>query len=171
MLPRLIPLRKAIVNHGPSGVRIRPLLLAHIHTTRCSWAQANAKSNPGADGDPQSFFNAFVTSVKRQVSENKEMQQNLKQLGDGANALADSDAIKRAKDLGEKGSGTMSKVVNKVGDTLSDVAENEAVKRTVDVVSKGLDTAEELTEAVREALTSLIQRPVYLIPSIRPRSL
>lgn len=110
-------------------------------------SQGDEKKSGTGSGEPVSFFNAFAASVRRQVQESKQMQQNLKQLSAETTRIAESDAVKRARDLAESGGEKTSNIANKVGEALHQISENPAVKSTVETVGKGIDAAEAAAEA------------------------
>jgi len=87
------------------------------------------------------FFAEFYKSIKRQVQESKEMQENIKQLSDKTTEIAESDIMKRAKsglekggEVGGKAAGKVQEAAQKVMDTMDQFAESEVAKKTTKVV-------------------------------------
>ena len=101
----------------------------------------------------KSFIAAFVESVRQQVKQNKELQSNVKRLQAEAGKVADSDALKKAKEVYEKARSdvnqqksagseklkahaeTISRVAGNVGSTVRDAADRVA-KSPVGRISK-----------------------------------
>lgn len=44
----------------------------------------------------------FVESIKEQIEQNRELQQNIKQLQDESNKLSESESLRRAREIFEK---------------------------------------------------------------------
>lgn len=57
---------------------------------------------PGNDGPPQSPFKVFAQVLKEEISKNKAWQENVKQLQGDVDKLADSAAMKRAREVYER---------------------------------------------------------------------
>lgn len=80
-------------------------------------------------------FAEFSKSVKRQIKENKEFQQNLKQIESQGNKIADSDAMQRAKIAMEKSKSTTSAAMKTVSTATKHVIDSEIVQKTVGTIS------------------------------------
>ncbi|KAJ3090869.1 protein translocase subunit [Quaeritorhiza haematococci] len=101
----------------------------------------------------------FVNSIKRQVQENKEFQQNVKLLSDETTRVAESDAMQRARAAMEKSAESTSKVVKSVSHVAGKVAEGvektletPAVKKTVEAVSHVAEKTGETVQKVAEPI-------------------
>lgn len=83
----------------------------------------------------KSFVGAFIESVRRQVRENKDFKESVKQLQDTSKHLGDSEALRRAKEM-------FARAKNDVSDNAVSRTVNEAlveVKRYADSVGKTVD--------------------------------
>jgi import inner membrane translocase subunit TIM44 len=70
-----------------------------------SQSQSQKKSRPPPEedhGPPQSPFKVFAQVLKEEISKNKAWQENVKQLQGDVDKLADSAAMKRARDVYER---------------------------------------------------------------------
>ncbi|KAI8996054.1 hypothetical protein BC832DRAFT_304744 [Gaertneriomyces semiglobifer] len=94
------------------------------------------------------FFAEFAKSVKKQVQENKDFQDNVKQLSAATNELAESDAVQRAKKAAEKSG----KVIEKVGEAVDKTLQNPVVQKTGEVLSKTGEKIAEVGEKVAEPI-------------------
>ncbi|KAJ2688797.1 protein translocase subunit [Coemansia spiralis] len=105
----------------------RQAAIAGLHTTS---AQRN--------GGHVSPLKAFADSVRRQVKENQELQENMKLLGDHSSKISDSAAMKKTKEAASASSEafrkTASVVGNAVGEGFKVVAENPVTKATGEAV-------------------------------------
>ena len=106
------------------------------------------------------LFSVFSESLKRQVKENKEFQQNVKQLEDSNRKLQDSEAMKRAKVAMEKSAKGTGRVVKGVATAVNTALETEAVKKTVETIGN-------VTEAVGQGINKV---ELDLIPGCRTYS-
>ncbi|KAJ3043039.1 protein translocase subunit [Rhizophlyctis rosea] len=136
--------------HTPSHTSrpLRPLTrrptAPHAPSTTLLHSQSRSNS-----GNPN-FFSEFYKSVQRQWKENRELQDNVKQLSAKTNELADSDAVQRAKKAMEAtGKGT-SKVLEGVGKAVDATLENPVVKKTGEAISYGAEKVAEATQKVAE---------------------
>jgi import inner membrane translocase subunit TIM44 len=87
------------------------------------------------------LFNVFSQSIKRQVAENKELQENVKYLTDESTRLNQTEAMQRAKDAMK----STSKVVQTVGKAASVIGD-----ATFTVVDKTAETMEKVAKPVLE---------------------
>ncbi|RKP39596.1 hypothetical protein BJ085DRAFT_42805 [Dimargaris cristalligena] len=110
----------------------------------------------------------FIESIKRQVKQNNEFKDNVKLLQDEGSKIAESEAMKRAKDAFNKANETTSvhsekikeaagRIGKSVHETYKDISETEAakiskkaVKKTADAVSSTVSAA---TEPIRKTET------------------
>ncbi|KAJ2758761.1 protein translocase subunit, partial [Coemansia sp. BCRC 34490] len=115
--------------------------LAYIHTSRIH-----------QNGGHVSPLKAFADSIKRQVKENQELQENMKLLEDRSSKISDSAAMKKTKEAASAGSEAFRKTAKVVGGAVGEgfkaVAENpmtkatgRAVKSTAKVVGSVASTA------------------------------
>ncbi|KAJ2780911.1 protein translocase subunit [Coemansia interrupta] len=104
------------------------------------------------NGGHISPLKAFADSVRRQVKENQEMQENMKLLEDRGSKISDSAAMKKTKEAASAGSEALRKTAKVVGSAVGEgfkvVAENpvtkatgEAVKTTAKVVGSAASAA------------------------------
>ncbi|KAJ1891450.1 protein translocase subunit [Kickxella alabastrina] len=104
------------------------------------------------NGGHISPLKAFADSVRRQVKENEELQENMKLLEDHGTKISDSAAMKKTKEAASAGSEVLKKTANVVGSAVGEgfkvVAENpmtkatgEAVKTTAKVVGSAASAA------------------------------
>ncbi|KAJ3038326.1 protein translocase subunit [Rhizophlyctis rosea] len=96
------------------------------------------------------FFAEFARSFRRQWQENRDLQDNVKQLSAKTNEMADSEAVQRAKKAMEAGGQGASKVFEKVGEAVDATLENPVVKKTGEVLGKGAEKVAEVTQKVAE---------------------
>ncbi|KAJ9070796.1 protein translocase subunit, variant 2 [Entomophthora muscae] len=117
----------------------------------------------------KSFVGAFVESVRRQVRENKDFKENIKQLQDTSKQLGDSEALRRAKEMFAKAKtdasdSAVTKSVNEamievkryadsvgktVDEVLHEINENEFVKATRQKMQKVGESIHKSTEPIR----------------------
>ncbi|KNE68256.1 hypothetical protein AMAG_12930 [Allomyces macrogynus ATCC 38327] len=135
-------LQSAASSSAPST---RPPAAAALARRRPSAAAATASAaqrrwnsdNSGGSeqvGPGQAFFRGFVDSVKRQVQENKELKENVKQLSAGASKIAESDSLKKAMEISKESVGVTSEALRKTGEVAKKVG--ETVKDAVEVVAE-----------------------------------
>ncbi|RUS32974.1 hypothetical protein BC938DRAFT_473643 [Jimgerdemannia flammicorona] len=111
---------------------------------------------------------AFIDVFKEQLKKNKDIQQNIKQLQDETGKMAESDTLKRAKEVFEKAkegtastthigaekfkqaSETISKAASQVGETVSqtfkEASEAEFVKETQEKLKRAGETVSKAAE-------------------------
>ncbi|KAJ2722983.1 protein translocase subunit [Coemansia sp. Benny D115] len=86
------------------------------------------------NGGHISPLKAFADSVRRQVKENEELQENMKLLEDRSSKISDSAAMKRTKEAASAGSEALKKTAKVVGSAVGEgfkvVAENPVTKAT-----------------------------------------
>lgn len=87
----------------------RPLLtnaaVRFSPTPTIAWSHPNSLRIPTTNVAVRHYtspFKAFVDVFREQLKKNKEIQQNIKQLQDETGKIADSDALRRAKEVYEK---------------------------------------------------------------------
>ncbi|ORZ26846.1 hypothetical protein BCR44DRAFT_118545 [Catenaria anguillulae PL171] len=108
----------------------RSHLLQHGNNGHVSQRRHNSDNvGPG-----RAFVQAFASSLKRQVEENKQLTQNVKLLAAEANKLSESDSIKKARELAEGGTSATSEAIKKTGKVVGKVA--ETVTETVSKVAE-----------------------------------
>ncbi|KAJ1954032.1 protein translocase subunit [Linderina pennispora] len=115
----------------------RYLLASGLHTSRIQ-----------LDGGHISPIKAFAESIKRQVKENQEMQENMKLLEDRSSKIADSAAMKKTKEAASASSEALKKTARVVGGAMGEgikvVADTPVVKATgaaVKTTAKAVGTA------------------------------
>ncbi|KAJ3328257.1 hypothetical protein HDU93_001540, partial [Gonapodya sp. JEL0774] len=79
-----------------------------------------------------SFVQKFRESIRRQVEENKEFQEGVKQLSENTQQIADSDAMQRAKQAAQ----VTGQAAGKVVEAMEKVLESDAAKKAAEVVIK-----------------------------------
>ncbi|KAJ1645684.1 protein translocase subunit [Coemansia erecta] len=105
-----------------------------------------------SNGGHISPLKAFADSVRRQVKENQELQQNMKLLGDHGTKISDSAAMKKTKEAASASTEAIRKTAKAVGGVVGEgfkvVSENpvtkatgEAVKTTAKVVGSAASAA------------------------------
>ncbi|KAI8609006.1 hypothetical protein BC830DRAFT_1071378, partial [Chytriomyces sp. MP71] len=93
----------------------------------------------------------FIKSVNRQVAEHPTFQSDVKLLGDKSAEVAESDAMKRAKDAASAGAKGASAVKDGVvGEGVGAVLESAPVKATAKVVGKVGETVAKAAEPILE---------------------
>ncbi|KAI8928326.1 hypothetical protein BC831DRAFT_548432 [Entophlyctis helioformis] len=97
-------------------------------------------------------FSEFAKSVRRQVEENKDFQQNVKLLSDETTKIAESDAVARTREAMSKTSETTSKVLKTVGEVVDKTLETPAVKMTGEVIYKTAETVADISQKVAEPI-------------------
>ncbi|KAJ1664896.1 protein translocase subunit [Coemansia sp. RSA 1813] len=134
----------AVSRHQALAVRTAALAevrTAYIHTSRIY-----------QNGGHVSPLKAFADSIRRQVKENEELQDNMKLLGDHSSKISDSAAMKKTKEAASAGSEAFKKTAKVVGGAVGEgfkaVAENpmtkatgRAVKTTAKVFGSAASTA------------------------------
>ncbi|KAJ1967335.1 protein translocase subunit [Dimargaris xerosporica] len=143
------------------GLRGNAVALAATHR-RAQWFSA---TRLGADQEFRSPVRIFIDSVKRQVKDNKEFSENVKLLQDEKSKLAESEAMKRAKEALEKANKqrsaqserlrqTASKLGESVSHTYKEISETEAAKvskKAIQTTAKAVaSTVSAATEPIRE---------------------
>ncbi|KAJ3280460.1 protein translocase subunit [Borealophlyctis nickersoniae] len=98
------------------------------------------------------FFSEFARSIKRQWAENRELQQNVKQLSAETNKLAESDMVQGAKKAMETGAKGTSKVVEKLGDAVDSTLQNPVVKKTGEAIYTAGEKVADVTQKVAEPI-------------------
>ncbi|GFZ51483.1 hypothetical protein JCM24511_09250 [Saitozyma sp. JCM 24511] len=110
-LAPLAPLRPTLLRPPPSLASARPL-----SSTSRRWAESESKSDPKSEskseqksrpppedvGPPQSPFKVFAQVLKEEISKNKAWQDNVKQLQGDVDKMADSAAMRRAREVYER---------------------------------------------------------------------
>ncbi|KAJ3409735.1 protein translocase subunit [Chytridiales sp. JEL 0842] len=98
-----------------------------------------------------------MKSIKRQVDENREFQQNVKQLSEKGVEISESDTMKKAREAMQKSAETTSKVAEgisfaagKVGEGVGKVLESAPVKVTVETAAKVGETVSKVAEPILE---------------------
>ncbi|RUS21514.1 hypothetical protein BC937DRAFT_92448 [Endogone sp. FLAS-F59071] len=171
----------------------RPLLtnaaVRFSRTPTIAWSHHNSlrvpTTNVGAVRHYTSPFQAFVDVLREQLKKNKDIQQNIKQLQDETGKIADSDTLRRAKEVfliancafvrlrtsqegtastthigAEKikqASETISKAASQVGETISQTLKEASEAEFVKETQEKLKKA---GETVSNAAEPLIQNPV-----------
>ncbi|KXS15457.1 Tim44-domain-containing protein [Gonapodya prolifera JEL478] len=91
-----------------------------------------------------SFVQKFRESIRRQVQENKEFQEGVKQLNEGTNQLAESDAFQRAKQAAQ----VTGQAAGKVVEAVEKVLESDAVKKAAEVTGKAAEVVIKVAEPI-----------------------
>ncbi|KAJ2849925.1 protein translocase subunit [Coemansia brasiliensis] len=108
------------IYRGAIGSAVR---LAGLHTT--------GTQNNGGHISP---LKAFADSIKRQVKENQELQDNMKLLGDRSSKISESAAMKKTREAASAGSEAFRKTAKVVGGAVGEgfkaVSENPVAKAT-----------------------------------------
>ncbi|KAI9208171.1 uncharacterized protein BJ171DRAFT_490426 [Polychytrium aggregatum] len=164
-VPRLLSSQRPVLRqHGLSLPRSglpSPMIVCRLFSSSKEKQDNGDKSDNnsgggggGDGGEPVSFFSAFARSVKRQIEENRDLQQNVKLLSDETNKVADSEAVKRAKEAMAKGSKVVGAVAAGTAQAIHTVAEMPAVKKTTETISyvgeKVADTAQKVADPILE---------------------
>jgi import inner membrane translocase subunit TIM44 len=82
-----------------SARTLKQLNTVKLLTSRIQSSQIRSIHAQAALLNNQSFFGAFRDSVKRQIKENQDFNQSVKQLQDTSDGIKDSETLKRAKEL------------------------------------------------------------------------
>ncbi|KAH6563645.1 hypothetical protein BASA50_010344 [Batrachochytrium salamandrivorans] len=99
-------------------------------------------------------FSAFSDSIKRQIEENKDFQQNVKQLGEQSTKITESDAVSRAREAVSKTSETTSKVLNAVGTAVDRTLETPAAKMAGQAISKTVEAVSHVSQKAAEPIAN-----------------
>lgn len=102
------------------------------------------------NNDKKSFISAFVESVDRQWKENKQLQDNVKQISAAHTDFQESDAIKAAKKVANKTSENTQKVIKTVKSVANVVVENPVVQGTGKVIYKTGEKVAEVSHKVAD---------------------
>lgn len=76
------------------------------------------------------LISEFTKSIKRQIKENKEFQQNVNLLSEQSNRLAESDTMLKAKEAMKTSAQSTSQLVQGVGKVVEATLETPVVKAT-----------------------------------------
>ncbi|KAI9168605.1 protein translocase subunit [Blastocladiella emersonii ATCC 22665] len=170
-------IRRSVANYARAELRRRTAAAAATslapppscaHATQRRYASGSAGRDDGGNAGPnmgpgRAFIEGFVTSIRRQVQENKELKDNVKLLADEATRLSESDSIKKAKELAEGGTSATSEALKKTGAVVGKVA--ETVSETVTKVAEtpvgkaATTTIKKTTQAVGQAAEAAV-RPI-----------
>ncbi|PVV01840.1 hypothetical protein BB560_003728 [Smittium megazygosporum] len=105
---------------------------------------------------------AFTDSIKRQIEENKEFQQNAKLLGDKSNVVLDSEALKKAKEATSASAKVIKETASVVGEAIGEgftkVADSSVVKATGKAV---VGTAKVVGSAANVAMDPIKKTEAY----------
>ncbi|KAJ2059570.1 protein translocase subunit, partial [Coemansia sp. S2] len=118
----------AVIRNG-NGFLLQPrqAAVAGLHTSSARY-----------NGGHVSPLKAFADSVRRQVKENQELQENMKLLEDRSSMISDSAAMKKTKEAASASSEAFRKTANVVGSAVGEgfkaVAENPVTKATGEAV-------------------------------------
>ncbi|KAK5664897.1 protein translocase subunit [Batrachochytrium dendrobatidis] len=122
----------------------RNLVSALIPRYSPSYSQARAVN----------VFSVFSESIKRQIDENKEFQENVKQLGEQSTKIAESDAVTRAREAVTKTSETTSKVMNAVGAVVDKTLDTPVVKMTGQAIAKTVEGVAYVSQKAAEPIAN-----------------
>ncbi|KAJ2893192.1 protein translocase subunit [Coemansia aciculifera] len=110
----------------------------HLLQPRQAAAAGLHTSSARQNGGHVSPLKAFAESIKRQVKENQELQDNMKLLEDRSSKISDSAAMKKTKEAASAGSEAFRKTANVVGSAVGEgfkaVADNPVTKATGEAV-------------------------------------
>ncbi|KAJ2828393.1 protein translocase subunit, partial [Coemansia sp. 'formosensis'] len=110
----------------------------HLLQPRQASAAGLHTSSARYNGGHVSPLKAFADSVRRQVKENQELQENMKLLEDRSSKISDSAAMKKTKEAASASSEAFRKTANVVGSAVGEgfkaVAENPVARATGEAV-------------------------------------
>lgn len=102
-------------------------------------------------------FAEFVNSIRRQIEENKEFQQSVKQLSAETTKITESDMMQAAAKAAQKSAKSTSKLAQQVKSTAEKVVESPSFKKSVESVSHA---AEQVSTTVAKVAEPIIEAPV-----------
>ncbi|OLY83881.1 Mitochondrial import inner membrane translocase subunit tim44 [Smittium mucronatum] len=108
------------------------------------------------DGGHVSPIKAFTDSIKKQMEENKDFQQNAKLIGEKSSVVIESEAVKKAKKVTSAGAEavykTASAVGGAIGEGFSKVADSTVVKATGSAVISTAKAVETVASIAAEPI-------------------